>query len=78
MAPGYSGVITIEGVPFNSELKVTDASGRLVTHLEANGNTAIWDMKNEYLSDVGTGVYFVFASSEDGTERQLGKIAIVK
>ncbi|MCB0505038.1 MAG: T9SS type A sorting domain-containing protein, partial [Cyclobacteriaceae bacterium] len=78
VAPGYSGVITIEGVPFNSELKVTDASGRLVTHLEANGNTAIWDMKNEYLSDVGTGVYFVFASSEDGTERQLGKIAIVK
>lgn len=78
VAPGFSGVITIEGVPFNSELKVTDASGRLVANLEANGNTAVWDMKNEYSSEVGTGVYFVFTGSEDGTERQLGKIAIVR
>lgn len=76
--PNFSGVVTIEGLPYNSSIKITDASGRLVANLEANGNTAVWDMKSEYLLEVGTGVYFVFASLEDGTEKQLGKIAIVK
>ncbi|MCB0496376.1 MAG: T9SS type A sorting domain-containing protein [Cyclobacteriaceae bacterium] len=76
--PDFTGLITIEGVPFNSTLKITDASGRLVANLEANGNTAVWDLKNETATEVGTGVYFVFASSDDGDEHQLGKIAIVR
>lgn len=76
--PGFSGVITIEGVPYDCILKITDASGRLVANLEANGNTAVWNMKSEYLSEISTGVYFVFASLSDGTEKQLGKVAIVK
>ena len=78
VAPGFTGVITIEGVPTNSEIKITDASGRLVINIEANGNTAIWDMNSAYSNQVGTGVYFVFVSSSDGTNTQIGKIAIVK
>lgn len=76
--PGYTGVITIEGVPANAMLKITDASGRLVANINANGNTAVWDLKNEYSTDIGSGVYFVFISSDDGRSTQLGKIAIVK
>lgn len=76
--PGYIGVITIEGVPTNSELKITDASGRLVANIEANGNTAVWDMNNEHLSTIVSGVYFVFISNQDGSSTQFGKIAIIK
>lgn len=76
--PGYTGVVTIEGVPINSTLKITDASGRLVAQISANGNSAVWDMFNSSLTEVGTGVYFVFISLKDGTEHQFGKIAIVK
>ncbi len=76
--PGYTGVITIEGVPINAQLKITDASGRLVANLEANGNTAVWDMQNAYSSKVGTGVYFVFITLEDGNTTQFGKIAVIK
>ncbi len=75
---GFSGVITIEGVPTNAEVKITDASGRVVANIEAHGNTAIWDMNNAYSSEVGTGVYFVFVSNKDGSSTQLGKIAVVK
>lgn len=75
--PNFTGVITIEGVPTNSDIKITDSSGRLVAKIKANGNTAIWDMNNEYLMQVVTGVYFVFISSKDGTQTQIGKIAIV-
>ena len=73
VTPTYSGVITIEGVP-----TITDASGRLIANLEANGNTATWDFKNAYNRQVITGVYFVFISSKDGSQTQIGKIAIVK
>ncbi len=78
VSPGFTGVITIEGVPINSEIKITDASGRLIITIEANGNTAIWDMYNTFSSEVSTGVYFVFISNEDGSSTQFGKIAIVK
>lgn len=78
VTPNYTGVITIEGVPTNSVLKITNASGRLIINLEANGNTAIWNLNNVYNSQVVTGVYFVFISSQDGSQTQIGKIAIVK
>lgn len=78
VTPDFTGVITIEGVPTNSKIKITDASGRVVINIEANGNTAIWDMNSAYSNQVGTGVYFVFVSSIDGAQTQIGKIAIVK
>ncbi|MCF6360533.1 MAG: T9SS type A sorting domain-containing protein, partial [Cyclobacteriaceae bacterium] len=76
--PGFTGVITIEGVPSNSIVKITDSSGRLITTLEANGNTAVWDMYSSFSNEVGTGVYFVFVSNSDGSSTQFGKIAVVK
>jgi len=78
VTPEFTGVVTIEGVPTNSSLKITDASGRLVTNLTANGNTAVWDINNAYSERVTSGVYFVFISNEDGRSTQFGKIAIVK
>jgi ligand-binding sensor domain-containing protein len=78
VTPEYTGVITIEGIPENGKLKITDSSGRLVANIEANGNTAVWDLKNEFLSQIGSGVYFVFISSDDGSSTQIGKIAVVK
>ncbi len=78
VAPNYTGVVTIEGVPTNSSIKITDASGRLVANIKANGNTAVWDIKNSYSNSVTSGVYFVFISNKDGSSTQIGKIAIVK
>ncbi len=76
--PSYTGVVTIEGVPTNAKLKITNAAGRLVANLEANGNTAVWDMNNAHSVEIITGVYFVFISNSDGSSTQFGKIAIVK
>ncbi len=69
-------LVTIEGVPGNADLWITDASGRLVYKTRANGNTATWQgfSGNQALS---SGVYFVFIANEDGSEKQVGKIAIV-
>jgi ligand-binding sensor domain-containing protein len=69
-------IVTIEGVPENANLKITDASGRLIYQTRANGNTATWQgiASNQSLS---SGVYFVFVASDDGSEKQVGKIAII-
>jgi len=69
-------IVTIEGVPENANLWITDASGRLVYKTQASGNTAVWQglSSNQLLS---TGVYFVYVTNDDGTEKQVGKIAFV-
>lgn len=69
-------LVTIEGVPVNASVIITDSSGRLVYKTEANGNTAIWQgiSSNQSLS---SGVYFVFIANDDGSQKQVGKLAII-
>jgi hypothetical protein len=69
-------IVTIEGVPENADLWITDSSGRLIYKTQANGNTAVWQgiAGNQSLS---SGIYFVFIANEDGSEKQVGKIALI-
>lgn len=69
-------VVAIQGVPTDADFWITDSSGRLVYKSKANGNNATWQgiSSNTQLS---SGVYFVFVSTDTGDEKQVGKIAIV-
>lgn len=68
-------IVTIEGVPENANLWITDASGRLILEIQANGNTAVWQgLAGKSLS---SGVYFVFIANDDGSQKQVGKIALI-
>ena len=69
-------IVTIEGVPENADLWITDSSGRLIYKTQANGNTAVWQgiAGNQSLS---SGIYFVFIANADGSEKQVGKIALI-
>ena len=69
-------IVTIQGVPDNANFWVTDSSGRLVFKSVANGNTAIWSGISSN-SELSSGVYFVFVSTEDGSQKQVGKIALI-
>ena len=70
-------IVTIEGVPTNADITITDSSGRLVFKTKANGNTAIWSGIASN-SSISSGVYFVFVSTEDKGSKQVGKIGVVK
>ena len=78
VTPDFSGVITLEGVPENSLIYITDASGRLAYRAMANGNSATWDGR---LSSNGgrapAGVYLVFVSDENKSRKQVGKIVLI-
>jgi hypothetical protein len=70
-------IVTIEGLPTNANITITDSSGRLVYKTKANGNTAIWSGVSSSTS-LSSGVYFVFVSTADSESKQVGKIGVVK
>ncbi len=73
----YEGPIAIKGLINNSTLKITDISGTLVYETKSEGGQAIWYGKNFKGERVGTGVYLVFCSNEDGSQKTVTKILFV-
>lgn len=73
----YTGDIIITGLMENSTIKIVDISGKLVNETKSVGGQAVWDAKNLHGEKVKTGVYVVFVSNEDGTEKATTKILII-
>ncbi len=73
----FNGTIGISGLAFNVDVKITDASGKLIWNTKSAGGTATWDARDYNGRRAATGIYFVFSSSEDGEETFVGKIAVV-
>lgn len=74
---GYSGTIGIKGLVRDATVKITDVSGTLIYETKSEGGQAIWSGRNFSGEKAKTGVYFVFCSSEDGTEKLVTKIMVI-
>jgi ligand-binding sensor domain-containing protein len=74
----FSGQVAINGLYRDAIVKITDLAGHLVWQTKANGGTATWNARQLNGNRVSTGMYFVFATSEDGSERHVGKIAVIE
>lgn len=61
VTPDYSGPITIQGLGFNTDVKITDIAGNLVYKGPSNGGTFVWDGQDLEGNRVKTGVYLVIA-----------------
>lgn len=75
--PGYEGVVGISGLARDAVVKITDAAGRLVKELAAEGGTAAWDVTDRQGRRAATGVYLVFSATSDGMETLVGKLAVI-
>jgi ligand-binding sensor domain-containing protein len=75
--PGYSGLVTIEGLAEDSEIRITDATGNLVYQTQANGGTATWNGLRLNGTRPSSGVYFVFAVNKDGSETEMGRFVFM-
>ena len=73
----YYGNISINGLAYDSNVKITDVSGNLVFETTSNGAMAIWDGTDANNNRVGTGVYLVFCSDKYGNEKAVGKILFI-
>jgi len=76
--PDFTGVITIQGIQYDSDVKVTDAAGNLVYKTTSNGGTATWDGKTLDGDPVATGVYFFWTAPNEGKGRKVGKVFVVR
>ena len=74
----YHGDIAIKGLVSNSYIKITDTYGNLVYETQSEGGQAVWNGKNFDGQDVATGMYMVFAFTQDKEEKIVTKILVVR
>lgn len=75
--PDFDGLITIQGIRYNSDIKITDVSGKLVYKTTSNGGTATWNGKTMNGEKVASGVYLIWTASNITKGRYVGKVVVV-
>lgn len=76
--PEYTGVITIQGIKTDSDIKITDVAGNLVYKTTSNGGTAIWDGKKLNGEEIASGVYIIWTAPKKGKGSKVGKVTVIR
>ncbi len=76
--PEYDNVVTITNLIQDSNVKITDMRGNLIYQGQSKGGMFTWNCVNKNGERVQTGIYLVFAATEDGSEGVVTKIMVVK
>jgi hypothetical protein len=75
--PDFRGNITIQGLAYNSDVKVTDVSGNLIYQTKSNGGTVIWDGNRLNGERVQSGVYLIWTASSTGKGKNVAKVVVM-
>jgi ligand-binding sensor domain-containing protein len=73
----FDGEIVIKGMIGEANIKITDISGNIVYETTSLGGQAIWDGRNFDGRKVGTGIYLVFCTNEDGSKTYVTKLLVI-
>jgi len=73
----FGGVVTIDGLTEETDVRITDVSGNLIYKTTSLGGRAVWNARNANGMRVSTGVYLIFCSSpQQGTSKILKLLVI--
>ena len=75
--PGFGGYVGIKGLVEDALVRITTVDGLFVTELVAEGGQAVWDCTTVGGQKVRPGIYLVFVSLKDGSEKLATKILIM-
>lgn len=75
--PDYTGMITITGLSFNADVKITTSNGVLVAQGRSTGGSFQWDGNDLKGKRVASGIYMVQTATSDGSKGTVCKIAII-
>lgn len=75
--PGYDGIIAINGLVSDTDIKISDIVGNVVYQTKSEGGQATWNGRKFNGERVQTGVYLVFCSNEDGSKTFITKILFI-
>ncbi len=70
--------ITIQGIKYDSDVKITDAAGNVVYKTTSNGGTAFWNAQDWSGNRVSPGVYFFWTAPNaiDSEGKKVGKVVV--
>lgn len=74
--PEFEGLITIQGIKYDSDVKFTDVAGNLVYQTTSNGGTATWNGKHFNGEKVKAGTYLIWTASNTEKGRKVGRVVI--
>jgi streptogramin lyase len=74
--PDYSGLISIQGIGYESDVKITDVSGNLIFKTKSNGGTIVWDGNRLSGERVQSGVYLIWTASVSGKGKNVAIVVI--
>lgn len=75
--PEFNGVVTIQGIAFESEVRITDIAGNLVYQTVSNGGTATWNGQTMSGVRASSGVYQIWTAPRNGKGRYVGKFVLI-
>jgi hypothetical protein len=76
--PDFEGTITIDGLAYDSNVKITDIQGNILYETYSEGGRAIWNGLLYDGTKPATGVYLIYAGSPDGTAAEVRKITFIR
>ncbi len=74
----YTGPVAITGLVRDSDLKITDVSGNLVYRTTSLGGQATWPGTDMSGNRVSSGVYLAYSTNDDGSEKCMTKILVMR
>ena len=77
VTPDYTGQITITGLTYDADVKITASNGALIAQGRSNGGMFTWDGNDRQGRRVASGIYFVVTATSEGNQGTVCKIAII-
>ncbi len=76
--PEYNGVVTIDGLAMDTEVKICSNTGQLINSGRSNGGRFTWNCRTKGGRRVSSGVYNVIANTSDGKKAIVTRIVVIK
>lgn len=78
VGPDFRGVVTIDGLTDNAEVKICSSTGQLINSGRSSGGRFTWNLKTRQGRRVSSGVYNIISNTSNGKKAIVNRIVVIK